>query len=69
MSYQGSNIYREAHRARVVSALDYVAAMVSDRDDGDVYLPVFLRLEEELTALGDKESAIERAKRMAKAKR
>jgi hypothetical protein len=69
MIYEGSNISRDAHRSRVENALDCVAAMVADRDDGDVYLPVFLRLEEELTALGDKESAIERAKRLAKARR
>lgn len=42
--------------------------MVADRDDGAAYLPIFVRLENELAALEEKETAIQRAKRLAREK-
>lgn len=69
MSYNGSNIAGDALRARLENALGFVAAMVADRDDGAAYLPVFTRLEKELDSMKERESAIERAKRQARAKR
>lgn len=69
MSYNGSNIAGDALRARLENALEFVAAMVADRDDGAAYLPVFTRLEKELDSMKERESAIERAKRLARAKR
>jgi len=69
MSYEGSNIGRDAMRARIECALTYVDEMVAERDDGEAYLPILLRLEEELAALAEKDTAVERAKRRATARR
>ncbi len=68
MSYGGASISREAQRAKIVGALEYTAEMVANSDVGAVYLPIFLCLEEELAAIEAAETAIERAKRLAKAK-
>ncbi|OWU81727.1 hypothetical protein ATO6_23240 [Oceanicola sp. 22II-s10i] len=68
MAYLGSDVGREALRARIVSAQAYVAEMVAERTDGEVYLPIFVRLEAELAALEAKETAIERAKRLVMSK-
>lgn len=68
MAYLGSDVGREALRARIVSAQAYVAEMVAGRTDGEVYLPIFVRLEAELAALEAKETAIERAKRLVMSK-
>jgi hypothetical protein len=68
MSYNDPNIAVDVLRARLQNALEFVAAMVSDRDDGDVYLSIFIRLENELATIQQKETAIERAKRLARAK-
>lgn len=68
MSYNDPNIAVDASRARLQNALEFVAAMVSDRDDGDAYLSIFIRLENEIITVQQKETAIERAKRLARAK-
>lgn len=68
MSYNGSNITGAALRARLENALEFVATMVADRDDGAAYLPIFVRLENELAAMEEKETAIQRAKRLAREK-
>lgn len=66
MTYDKSTQSVDALRARVENALGYVAAMVAEREDGATYLPIFFRLEKELAALNEKESAIERARRLAR---
>ena len=68
MSYSGPNIAEDALRARLESALEFVATMVADRDDGTAYLPIFVRLENELAAVKEKETAVERATRLARGK-
>jgi hypothetical protein len=69
MCYIGSSVSNDVLRARVENALEYVALMVAERDDGEAYLPIFTRLEEKLAALSEKESAVARAKRLAAAAR
>ena len=66
MAYEPSSQSVDTLRARVENALGYVAAMVAEREDGATYLPIFFRLEKELAALDEKESAIERARRLAR---
>lgn len=68
MSYIGSNIARDTKRAQVESAMIYVAEMIG-LDGGEVYLPIFERLEDELEKLSSQDTAIERARRLAQAKR
>lgn len=53
---------------RVKSAYEYVARMVAERPDGEIYLPVFERLEREIAALETRETAIERARRISREK-
>jgi hypothetical protein len=50
---------------RIESALAYVAACIAAH--GDAYLPLFERLEAELLAVRTKESARDRALRLARA--
>lgn len=38
-------------------------------DDGEVYAPIFERLEQELAALDRRDSAVERARRLARNRR
>lgn len=38
-------------------------------DDGEVYAPIFERLEQELAALDRRDSAVERARRLARSVR
>lgn len=38
-------------------------------DDGEVYAPIFERLEQELAALDRRDSAVERARRLARSSR
>lgn len=52
--------------AELNDAIAYVAEMITGRPDGDTYLPIFERLEEEIKAHAAKESTIERAKRIAR---
>ena len=52
--------------SEIERALQVVAGIVA-RPGGDVYLPVFLRLERELAALRTTASAIERARALSKA--
>lgn len=52
--------------SRLAAAHEFVAQMVADRPDGAAYLPLFERLEKELEAVAAQESAIERARRVAR---
>ena len=52
--------------ADIEHALQVVASIVA-RPDGEVYLPIFLRLERELAALQTNASAIERARALSEA--
>lgn len=47
-------------------ALAYVAEMITVRDDGETYLPIFQALEEEIETRAAQESAIDRARRIAR---
>lgn len=51
---------------RLENALDYVAGCIAAGDDS--LLPIFERLESELSALSKRESALERARRLAQKK-
>ena len=51
---------------RLLAAYEFVAAMVADRPDGENYLPLFEHLEREVSALDARESAVERARRVAR---
>ena len=53
-------------RTRLLAAYEFVAQMVADRPDGASYLPLFERLEKEVAALEERESAVERARRVAR---
>ena len=53
--------------AQLHTAHEYLAEMVADRPDGEVYLPVFLKIEAEILAHSEKESALDRARRIAQA--
>ena len=53
-------------RTRLLAAYEFVAQMVADRPDGAAYLPLFERLEREVAALDARESAVERARRVAR---
>ena len=52
--------------AELNDAIAYVSVMIAKRPDGENYLPIFERLEEEIKARAAKESAIERARRIAR---
>ncbi|WP_139837365.1 hypothetical protein [Roseovarius halotolerans] len=54
--------------SRLAAAHEFVASMVADRPDGAAYLPLFNRLEKELEAVAAQESAIERARRISRAR-
>jgi hypothetical protein len=54
------------HRRRLERALHIVAGIVG-RPGGEIYLPIFERLERELTALDKAESALARARALAQA--
>jgi len=47
-------------------ALAYVAEMITERPDGETYLPIFQALETEIEARATQESAIDRARRIAR---
>ena len=47
-------------------ALAYVAEMIAERPDGETYLPIFQALETEIEARATQESAIDRARRIAR---
>lgn len=65
MSYTGYQGFSEAHRASIEDALTYVATIVTCAG-GDVYMPLFERLECELEALTRQENALERAHRLSR---
>ncbi len=50
-------------RARIEHALQFMAAIVA-APDGDLYLPIFERLERELAAIDAKADALARARSM-----
>ncbi len=52
----------EARRAELTELLEYLAEMIGDPDNGEAYLPIFLRVEAEIEALSVTECAIERAR-------
>lgn len=52
-------------RADLLRALSIAAQIVAR--DGDAFLPVFLRLEQEVSALEGRDTALDRARRMARA--
>lgn len=68
MSYNGPSIALQTEQAQIENALHYVAQMI-DLEGGEVYLPIFENLEAELAKLTSRETAIERARRMARARR
>jgi len=58
------SVDRPVSRQRVEDALQFVAAIVAG-PDGEVYLPIFHRLERELAAIDERESALARARSIA----
>lgn len=54
-----------SHRERVERALRTVAALVA-QPGGEVYLPIFERLERELAAIEIQDRALERARALAR---
>ena len=68
MPCNGSTNSAQTEQARIENALLYVVQMI-DLEGGEVYLPIFQCLETELAKLTAKETAIERARRMARAAR
>jgi len=68
MGYKGSSTATDSEKARLENALLYIAEMI-DLENGDVYLPLFEKLECALNSLSARETAIERARRMAQAAR
>jgi hypothetical protein len=50
----------------IASALDYVALCIAEH--GEAYLPIFERLELELAEMDKKQSAVERARALSRAK-
>lgn len=68
MSYVTSGLSGEARRAELTELLEYLAEMVGDPDNGEAYLPIFLRVEAEIQALSVTECAIERARRLRREK-
>ena len=54
-------------RERIERALEYMAMCVMEQ--GEVYLPIFERLEDELAKAQAKDSALERARKLAGYKR
>lgn len=61
-----SNVTSESTQERIERALRFMAQVVAG-PDGEVYLPIFERLERELAALDAKSSALERARAMVAA--
>ena len=68
MSYSGPSGALKADQARIENSLHYVAQMI-DLEGGEVYLPIFESLEAELAKLMSQETTVERARRMARARR
>jgi hypothetical protein len=58
----------ETRCAELAELLEYLAEMVCDPTNGEAYLPIFTRIEDEIEALSKTESAIERARRVRYAK-
>ena len=56
-----SNVKAEIARERIEHALWFVAKIVAE-PDGEVYLPIFERLERELAAIDAKSDAMARAR-------
>lgn len=68
MCYVAKCLSGEAHRAELTELLEYLAEMVGDPDNGETYLPIFLRVEAEIEAISVTECAIERARRVRREK-
>jgi hypothetical protein len=51
-------------RERIERAMETLALIMED--DGEVYAPIFERLEQELAALDRRDSAVDRARRLAR---
>lgn len=64
MIYVTNCLSGEARRTELNELLEYLAEMVSDPDNGEAYLPIFLRVEAEIEALSVTECAMERARRV-----
>ena len=58
------SVDRSVSRERIERALEFVAMIVTG-PDGDVYLPIFARLERELAAIDERENALARARSIA----
>lgn len=56
----------QPERADLERALSIAAQIVAR--DGDAFLPVFLRMEQEVSALEGRETALDRARRLAGAR-
>lgn len=63
MGYKVSSIAPKSERAGLENALLYIAEMIV-LENGDVYLPLFEKLECALNSLSERETAKERARRM-----
>ncbi|WP_221892596.1 hypothetical protein [Pontivivens nitratireducens] len=68
MICDGCSPPREARRAELTELLEYIAEMIGDPGNGEAYLPIFTRVEAEIDALSQTESAIERARRVRREK-
>lgn len=51
-------------RHEIQAAYDYMVDVIAARADGAAYMPIFERLEAELKAMDDRESAVERVRRI-----
>lgn len=63
MGYKVSSIAPKNERAGLENALLYIAEMIV-LENGDVYLPLFKKLEHALNSLSERETTKERARRM-----
>lgn len=69
MGYVSNFLSGEARRAELAALLEYFAEMVEDPENGEAYLPLFMRVEAEIEALSVTECAIERARRVMREKK
>lgn len=63
MGYRVSSIAPKSERASLENALLYIAEMIN-LENGDIYLPLFEKLECGLNSLSERETTIERARRI-----
>ncbi|EET47714.1 hypothetical protein [Thalassobium sp. R2A62] len=64
MGYKVASIASKSERASLENALLYIAKAIV-LENGDVYLPLFEKLECALNSLSERETTIERARRIA----